>query len=203
MDNYNAKTERVLDTQKQRFDQSFVLIKDFLLYIAGNESARRNDAGVDQSSSTTNDPQSSDNSLIYPEGLIENDMDLQELDELLFKRKPPGWKKSFLVFKSQKYTPVPTDNIAFFYIRNNSASLMCFDKQEYTLNQSLDQITASVSPDQFFRVNRQYLINFKAIKEVELYFMRKLHVKLVLETPEKLLVNKEKSPYFLSWMENR
>jgi len=34
---------------------------------------------------------------------------------------------------------------------------MCFDKQEFALSQALDQITALVSPKQFFRVNRQYL----------------------------------------------
>jgi len=71
------------------------------------------------------------------------------------------------------------------------------------VNQSLDQVTQSVSSTQFFRLNRQYLVNFKAIKEVEPYFLRKLLVKLVIETPDKLLVNKEKSHSFLSWMEDR
>lgn len=64
-------------------------------------------------------------------------------------------------------------------------------------------ITASVSAKQFFRVNRQYLVNFKAIKEVEHYFLRKLYVKLIIETPDKLLINKEKSHSFLNWMEER
>ena len=80
---------------------------------------------------------------------------------------------------------------------------MCFDHQEFALNQSLDQVAGSVSSKQFFRVNRQYLVNFKAIKEVEHYFLRKLYVKLVIETPEKLLINKEKSTAFLNWMEER
>lgn len=73
----------------------------------------------------------------------------------------------------------------------------------YSVSQSLDQIAGAVSGKQFFRVNRQYLVNFKAIKEVEHYFMRKLYVTLVIETPEKLLINKEKSHSFLSWMGDR
>jgi two-component system response regulator LytT len=115
----------------------------------------------------------------------------------------PSGKTSFLVFKNQKYTTIQTDDIAFFYIRNDSTSIMCFDKQEFAINQSLDQVTTSVSEKQFFRVNRQFLVNFKAIKEVEHYFMRKLYVKLIIETPEKLLINKEKSHTFLTWMEDR
>ncbi|MDJ1501282.1 LytTR family DNA-binding domain-containing protein [Xanthocytophaga agilis] len=125
------------------------------------------------------------------------------LEELLTKLNPSSGKTSFLVFKNQKYTTVQTDTIAFFCIRNDSTYIICFDKQEFVLTQSLDQITNAVSSKQFFRVNRQYLVNFKAIKEVEHYFLRKLYVKLVLETPDKLLINKEKSHAFLTWMEDR
>ncbi|MGN8056289.1 LytR/AlgR family response regulator transcription factor [Pedobacter sp. 22163] len=128
---------------------------------------------------------------------------IPDLSNLLTKLNSPAGKESFLVFKNQKYTTVQTENIAFFYIRNDASTIMCFDKQEFALSQSLDQITALVSSKQFFRVNRQYLVNFKAIKEIEHYFLRKLFVKLVIETPDKLLINKEKTPAFLSWMEDR
>jgi DNA-binding LytR/AlgR family response regulator len=60
-----------------------------------------------------------------------------------------------------------------------------------------------LAAEQFFRLNRQYLINFYAIKEVELYFARKLLAILSVPTPDKLLVSKEKVSDFLHWMENR
>jgi len=126
-----------------------------------------------------------------------------DMTELLSRIAPPADKKSFLVFKHNKYTTVSTDQIAFFYIRNDSSTIMCFDQEEYTLHQSLDQITSLVSAKQFFRLNRQYLINFAAVKEVEHYFLRKLFVKLTIPTPEKLLISKEKTTLFLNWLENR
>jgi DNA-binding LytR/AlgR family response regulator len=126
-----------------------------------------------------------------------------DFSELLSKLVQPAEKTSFLVFKNQKYTTVQTNQIAFFYIHNESTSIVCFDGQEFSLNQPLDQIAGLVAQKQFFRVNRQYLVNFSAIKEIEHYFMRKLYVKLVVNTPEKLLINKEKSTLFLAWMENR
>jgi DNA-binding LytR/AlgR family response regulator len=52
-------------------------------------------------------------------------------------------------------------------------------------------------------MNRQYLVNFSAIREAEHYFSRKLLVKLSVPTEEKLLVGKEKVTAFLSWLENR
>ncbi|XZF15624.1 LytR/AlgR family response regulator transcription factor [Chitinophagaceae bacterium MMS25-I14] len=128
---------------------------------------------------------------------------MPDLESLLSKLSPSGGKTSFLVFKNQKYTTVHTDNIAFFYIDHDATIIMTFDKQKYDVSQSLDQIANAVSQKQFFRVNRQYLVNFKAIKEVEHYFLRKLFVRLVIETPDKLLINKEKSRNFLAWMEDR
>ncbi|HET9279953.1 MAG TPA: DNA-binding response regulator, partial [Flavitalea sp.] len=62
------------------------------------------------------------------------------LDELLTKLTAQHGKKSFLVFKNNKYVNVLTENIAFFYIKYESPVIMCFDKQEYFVNYSLDQI---------------------------------------------------------------
>ncbi len=114
----------------------------------------------------------------------------------------PG-KKSFLVFQNNKYINILTKNIAFFYIRYESAMIACFDKQEYFVNYSLEQLQSLVPASQFYRLNRQYLINFSAVKEVEHYFARKLLVNLVIPTKEKLIVSKDKVSDFLHWLDNR
>lgn len=126
-----------------------------------------------------------------------------DLDDLLKRIGLDEGKKSFLVFKNNKYTTIQTDQIAFIYIRNDSSSIMTFQEQEYAISQSLDQVQALLSAKQFYRLNRQYLINFSAVKEVEHYFDRKLFVKLVIPSPDKLLIGKEKTSGFLSWLENR
>ncbi len=125
------------------------------------------------------------------------------LDNLLTKLAASSGKTSFLVFKHNKYITVPTENIAFFYVKYESSIIVCFDRQEYSVNYSLEHIQNLVTDKQFFRLNRQYLINFHAVKEVEHYFARKLLVKLTIPSTEKLLVSKEKVTSFLRWLENR
>ena len=105
------------------------------------------------------------------------------------------------MFKNNKYINVLTDNIAFFYINYESSVIMCFDKQEYFVNYSLEQIQSMLNGKQFFRINRQYLVNFAAIKEVEHYFARKLLVNLIVPTRDKLLVSREKVRQFLDWLD--
>ncbi|HET7003652.1 MAG TPA: LytTR family DNA-binding domain-containing protein, partial [Puia sp.] len=82
-------------------------------------------------------------------------------------------------------------------------TLVCFDGQEYSLNYSLDHIQNLLAQKQFFRLNRQFLINFQAVKEVEYYFARKLLVHLTVHIDDKLLVPREKVSGFLDWLENR
>lgn len=126
-----------------------------------------------------------------------------DLDSLLKKIGLDEGKKSFLVFKNNKYVTVQTEQIAFIHIKYDSPTIMTFQQEEFPLTQSLDQVQGQLSAKQFFRLNRQYLINFAAIKEVEHYFARKLLVKLVIPSPEKLLIGKEKTSGFLNWLESR
>ena len=111
-------------------------------------------------------------------------------------------KKGFLVFKNNKYVTIQTEYIAFFYIRNDATTIVTFDRQEYTIDLSLEEVHQLLAAKQFFRINRQYLINFNSVKEVEHYFSRKLFVRLVIDTPEKLLVGKDKAAGFLAWLDN-
>jgi two-component system response regulator LytT len=112
-------------------------------------------------------------------------------------------KKSFLVFTHNKYIVIPTHLVAFFYVKHDTTILVTFDKQEYFVNYSLDHIQEMISGKQFYRLNRQYLLNFDAVKEVEHYFARKLLVTPVVSFAEKLIVSKEKARHFLDWLENR
>jgi DNA-binding LytR/AlgR family response regulator len=120
------------------------------------------------------------------------------LDDLL-----PMGKRSFLVYKHNKYFTVSTRDIAFFFIRHECTIIVCADLQVFIVNHSLDQIKSIFNERQFFRVNRQYLVNFTSVKEVEHYFARKLLVNLFTPVPERLLVPKEKATQFLQWLEDR
>ena len=128
---------------------------------------------------------------------------LLKLADLLTRLSSSTGKKSFLVFRNNKYMNVLTENIAFFYIKYESPVILCFDKQEYFVNYSLDQVQNLLPEKQFFRLNRQYLINFNAVKEVEHYFARKLLVNPVLPMKERLIISKEKVTEFLRWLDNR
>lgn len=127
----------------------------------------------------------------------------KQLEDILNQLAYNKGRTNFLVFVNNKYSNVPVEKIAYFYSQFGGTFLVTFDKKEYPVPQSLDEVGQLISNNQFFRINRQYLVNFTAIAEVEHFFSRKLLVKLNIATSEKLLVNKDKASRFLQWLEDR
>jgi Response regulator of the LytR/AlgR family len=64
---------------------------------------------------------------------------------------------------------------------------------------SLDELSRQLDPSLFFRVNRQYIIAHKAIKDISIWFGGKLSVNLYVPTPEKIIVSRARVPGFKEW----
>jgi len=108
-------------------------------------------------------------------------------------------QSAVLVHYKDKILPVKLDDIAAFYLRNDLTHLTTFTKEEYFINETLEE-AERLAGSRFYRVNRQCLLNRKAIKDVSKYFGRKLLVNLNLPFAEKVTVSKVKASHFLAWL---
>ncbi len=131
---------------------------------------------------------------------IDNSLLLNDLIKEITKNSK-SYKSTFLVSYRDKMIPLNINDIAFFCIIDDVVELSTKISQQYRLNYSLDYVESIVDPKLFYRANRQYLIAYNAVKEVENYFDRKLLVKLHLNT-EPIIVSKAKSSDLLRWLEN-
>jgi len=120
------------------------------------------------------------------------------LDALMNRETPKS--ASVLVHHKDKILPVRLDDIALFYIENEVTHLLTFDTKTYFINKNLEELE-QLSGNNFFRVNRQYLINRKAVIDASHYFSRKLSINISVPYKEKIMVSKEKTPQFLNWLE--
>ncbi|WP_205499958.1 LytR/AlgR family response regulator transcription factor [Rufibacter psychrotolerans] len=124
--------------------------------------------------------------------------DYQALLQLLDNRPAPK-PTSVLVYQRDKIIPLPFDQIAVCYSQHLITHAVTFDQRRFTLNQSLEEMEA-LCGNQFFRANRQFLVNRNAIKEAAQHLGRKLVVSLTIPFPEEIIVSKAKSPLFLNWL---
>jgi two-component system, LytTR family, response regulator LytT len=126
---------------------------------------------------------------------------IANLDQIIqfIENKRKQTAASVLVYKQDKIIPVRFEEIALFFVDNEITRLITFDHKTYSINKTMENVEV-ISPDTFFRVNRQFLIQFRAIKEASQYFGRKLSLSLTIPFPETITVSKNKVPDFLSWL---
>lgn len=110
-------------------------------------------------------------------------------------------QKTILVHHKEKIIPVKHSEVAFFYYNQGVVTIKLTGGSSYYINMKIDEIESGTDPSQFYRANRQYLINRSAILNIEKFFARKLVVKLSVDTPEILVVSKARAGDFLNWLE--
>ena len=126
--------------------------------------------------------------------------DTQALNELVQKiGTSKKYKSCFLVPERDKLIPLPTANIAYIYIEDKLVKAIALDEHTYYMSQTLDEIMNQLSPDEFFRANRQFIVSRKAIKDLTIWFGNKLSLNLLVKVPEEIIISKAKVSEFKNW----
>lgn len=127
----------------------------------------------------------------------------KEIQKLLSSLKTDIPKKnhsSLLVHHKDKIIPVKIEDIALFYTQNEICRLINFEGKTFSINETLEKIE-TLSGKSFFRANRQFLVNRKAVVELVQHFSRKHILKLSVNFNEPIIISKEKTPLLLKWLE--
>jgi DNA-binding LytR/AlgR family response regulator len=106
---------------------------------------------------------------------------------------------AILVYYKEKILPVRLGDIALFFLEKEVVRLVGFDGRTFLVNKSLEELEGLAGAG-FFRVNRQYLVSRKVIRDVSQYFGRKLLVNLTISLESAITVGRVKVPAFLEWL---
>lgn len=113
---------------------------------------------------------------------------------------PSNFKKRFVVKTGNIIKIIDVNDIECFYSAFKSSFLTTNESRSFALDDSLENIEKEVSTNDFFRVNRQFLINLKAIKEISIYSNSRLKISLNNYKEEEIIVSREKVQAFKEWI---
>lgn len=126
-------------------------------------------------------------------------VDISSLFELV-QRSAKTYRNSFLISYRDKLIPVGSQKMAWFYTANDLVYANTCDDRRYIIEETLERLEEQLDPALFFRANRQFIVNRKAICEVEHYFNGRLLVLMDPPAPEKVLISKARATQFKNWM---
>lgn len=112
------------------------------------------------------------------------------------------YKEKFIVNIRNQWMPINTKDIACFS-KEALNYIYLFSGEKYMVDFStLDEVEALLNPKQFYRANRQFIINLDAIQTVKPIENSKLIIKLK-EPNHKIEIDMSrlKSPEFKKWMD--
>ena len=125
----------------------------------------------------------------------------ESLAELIRGLQRQGhYKSHFLIpCKGDKLLPLAVEQVQYFCIADGVTKAVVSDRERYVLPNTLDELTDSLDPARFFRVNRQYLISRGAVQDIDLWFNNRLAINLKVPTDGKILVSKLHVNDFKNW----
>jgi DNA-binding LytR/AlgR family response regulator len=128
-------------------------------------------------------------------------IDYSKLDSIINQLQPKT-KERFLIKIGEHFRSISVSNINYFYIKERCNFINVDKEKNYAIDFSLDKIEQIVDSKTFFRVNRNFIINFSAIRDIIAYSSSRLKIILANWTEkEEILVSRERVAEFKEWMD--
>lgn len=113
----------------------------------------------------------------------------------------PEYKKRFVIRFGEHIKSLAVEDIAYCYSENKNTYARDAEGRVYPLDQNLDTLEELLNPNDFFRINRQYIVTLRAISEMRTYSKARVIVKLKPDVKEPPVVSSERAADFKRWLD--
>lgn len=111
-----------------------------------------------------------------------------------------SYRNHIAVSKGDELIILDIKNINYFVSESNKVFAVTDEESPYQLSESLQELEQTLNPREFFRINRQYIVNIKAINKICNGSNSKLSVKINNCKNYPIILSKQKSAQFKVWI---
>ena len=126
----------------------------------------------------------------------------QALLNKIYQQLNPSYKQRLLLKLGDNYYSKATRDIAFFYAEGKTTYIyIAGENKPYVVDHSLDTLERDIlNPQYFFRINRKFVINIEAIRNIKSYANGRLKVMTSPPSPVDMIVSRERVTNFKVWL---
>ena len=121
--------------------------------------------------------------------------------EQAMKMLTKQYKERFVVKIGEHIHTVDVKEAAYFFSQDKATFLVTQDKKRYIIDYSLEDVENLLDPQEFFRINRKYLISMRAVKDIVSYSNSRLRIILAQSDEMDAIVSREKVQDFKKWLD--
>lgn len=125
---------------------------------------------------------------------------MQYLSQLTQLSASPRYKDKLLIPVKDKLLPINLKDVSCFYTADKTTYVYLKTGKSYLYAKTLEQIIASLNPEDFIRANKQFIVSRDSVKDITIWFDSRLLVTLDIDVPERIYISKNKASEFKSWI---
>ncbi len=110
-------------------------------------------------------------------------------------------KTRFIIKVGEHLKTIEVDSILYFYSQEKTTFCHTSEKRDHILDYTLDQLEEMLDKNQFFRINRKYIVHSKAIQDIINYTNSRLRLVLKNSTDNDIIVARERVQEFKEWLD--
>jgi DNA-binding LytR/AlgR family response regulator len=110
-------------------------------------------------------------------------------------------KTRFIIKVGEHLKTIEVDGILYFYSQEKTTFCHTVEKRDHILDYTLDQLGEMLDTNQFFRINRKYIVHSKAIQDIVNYTNSRLRLVLRNSTDNDIVVARERVQEFKDWLD--
>lgn len=118
-----------------------------------------------------------------------------------FSTPQKDYKNRFMVKLGEHIRSITSDNIVVFYADGRDVFLVTNQLRKFIIDYTLESLDEILDPKLFFRLNRTFIVNINAIKDVIVYSNSRLKIILNVEFDKEIIVSREKVGEFKEWFD--
>ena len=112
-------------------------------------------------------------------------------------------RSRFIIRFGEYIKTLMTEDIAYCFSEHKSTYAKTHDGRTFPMDHNLEALQEMLDPKQFFRINRRYLANIKAISEMKTHTKARVMVQFNPQVTEPQVVSSERSAEFKQWLADK
>lgn len=128
-------------------------------------------------------------------------VNINDIRKLLINPIDRKFKKRFTIKVGQHLKIINTNTIECLYSENKATYIHTNEKRNYLIDNSLEYWQEALDPEQFFRVNRTFIVEINAIKDIISYSNSRLKLILHSYNDQEIIVSRERVKDFKNWID--
>jgi len=126
------------------------------------------------------------------------------LEDLLaqLQQKSKTYKSRFLIKIGSSMNVIDVSDIAYFYMKDGLNFLITNSGKKCSVDLNMEELEECLDPKDFFRINRQIVLNAKSIVSINTFFNSRLILELKPTFGNDVIVTRSRMSDFKEWLDN-